>query len=300
MSRNAFALVTMARRLVTGAGLALGICGIAAAECPIDNFDDGDDEGWIHCGEWSEGQEPVWRAGSGQYCLGLRDPVRAPPPPLSIAAEWKPAGRDERYANGCLRVGFRTGTVAAGTWSTHFVVSLRADCRAGGYKAMLGPSLGRISIYRRLGLLADDVDHRFEEGRGYRVEFCAAGADLSLKYWALGDAEPPSPQLRATDELYTKGNIGVGVFIENDNQGPNLEGCYDDVRFVPAGHCAGDLDCDGAVALTDLKKVVAGWGSYEPCHPRRIADLDGNCRVGAADLFAVLKAWGACAAAGRD
>jgi hypothetical protein len=239
----------------------------------------------------------VWEAASGSYCLGLRDPIREPPPPpLSIAAEWTHAGEDPSYANGCLRVSFRTGTVAAGTWNTHFVVALRADCRDGGYKAMLGPSLGRITLYRRLALLADDVNYSFEEGRAYRVEFCANGPRLSLKYWALGETEPEEALISGSDTLFTKGNLGVGVFVENDNRGPILKGCFDDVRFVPAGHCAGDVDCNGTVDFADLRTVVAGWGEYEPCHPRRFEDLDGDCKVGLSDALAVFNGWGACAA----
>jgi len=277
--------------------LTLFIAATVDAVCPVDDFDDGDDDGWKHCGDWNERQNPVWEADSGSYCLGLRDPIREPPPPpLSIVAEWTRAGADPAYANGCLRAGFRTGTTAAGTWNTHFVVSLRADCRDGGYKAMIGPSLGRITIYRRLALLADELDHPFEEGRAYRAEFCATGPRLSLKYWALGESEPQEPQISASDKLFTKGNLGVGVFVENDNRGPILKGCFDDVRFVPANHCVGDIDCSGAIDFTDLRAVVAHWGEYEPCHPRRFEDLNGDCKVGLSDAVAVVKGWGACEA----
>jgi hypothetical protein len=277
--------------------LVLGVATAVAGECPIDNFDDRNDEGWRHCGEWSEQHDPVWDAGSGSYCLGLKDPVRTPPPPpLSIAAQWTGTGEDPRHGDGCLRVGFRAGTMAAGTWNTHFFVALRADCKNSGYKAMLGPSLGRISIYRRLALLADESGHPFEEGKAYRVEFCARGTGLSLKYWPLGGDEPAQPQLRASDKLFTVGDPGMGVFIENDNRGPILRGCFDDVRFVPAAHCAGDVDCSGAVDIGDLRAIVGDWGTYTPCHPRHLEDLDGDCAVGFSDTLAILKAWGACPA----
>ncbi len=283
------------KHLVLPIVIAIGLVTSVEAECPVDNFDDGNDEGWIHCGTWSKHQKPVWDASSGSYCLGLTDPVREPPPPpLSVAGEWTHAGTDPRYDNGCVRVSFRAGTAAAGTWRSHFVVSLRSDCKNAGYKAMLGPSLGRISIYRRLALLADAWDSSFEEGRAYRAEFCATGTQLSLKYWVLGEDEPAEPQLRATDKQFNHGNIGVGVFIENDNQGPILRACFDDVRFVPSAHCMGDVDCSGAVDFADLRTTVSAWGSYTPCYPRQLEDFDGDCTVGFSDAFAVLKHWGEC------
>jgi hypothetical protein len=171
------------------------------AECPVDDFDDGDAAGWIPCGDWSDRQHPEWDASSGSYCLGLAGPLlEPPPPPLTIAAEWTRAASDERYANGCVRAGFRSGTEAAGTWSTHFVLGLRADCKNGGYKAMLGPSLGRISIFRRLELMADSLTEEFAEDTAYRAEFCAVGAHLSLKVWPATAPEPTEAQLKAVND----------------------------------------------------------------------------------------------------
>jgi hypothetical protein len=232
----------------------------------------------------------------GSYCLGLANPLKEPPPPpLSIAAEWTHAASDPRYANGCVRAGFTAGTEADGTWSTHFVLGLRADCKNAGYKAMLGPSLNRISIFRRLEMLADSFVEPFEQGQAYRAEFCAVGPELSLKVWQLGTKEPAKPQLTATNDLFKQGNIGIGVFIENDNRGPIVQGCFDDIRFEPAPQCPGDLDCNGLVDGADLRAVAAAWGSYEPCFPRQQEDLDGNCAVGFSDVVAVAKAFGDCA-----
>jgi hypothetical protein len=284
-------------RLAQMVVMTFGVLSIAVAECPVDNFDDGDAGGWIHCGNWGEDQIPLRNVESGQYCLGLDHPVRSPPPPpISIAAEWAESGQDESFANGCLRVSFHSGTEAEGTWNSHFVISMRANCKVAGYRAMFGPSLGRISLYRRLALLADEVNHPFSEGTAYRAELCAVGHEITLKYWAQGEdePEPEEPQLQATDKLHTRGRLGVGVFLENDNRGPILKGCFDDVRFVPTGHCAGDVDCNGVVDSTDMRTVAARWGGYEPCHPRRLEDLDGDCSVGFSDTLAVLKAWGEC------
>lgn len=265
------------------------------AVCPVDNFDDGNDDGWIHCGEWSERQHPVWDAATGHYCLGLSEPLREPPPPpLSIAAEWRRAGEDARFHNGCVSAGFRSGSEAAGTWSTHFVLGLRADCGDGGYKAMIGPSLGRVSIFRRLELLADTLAAEFEENTDYRAEFCAIGQELSLRVWPAAAARPAAAQLRATNAQFTSGNIGLGVFIENDNRGPNIRGCFDDIHFVPASACRADFNCDDRVGLDDLRALARAWGPTAHCDGTVEADLNRDCVVGFRDALAVVRNWGEC------
>ncbi|MFT4584967.1 MAG: hypothetical protein ACI915_005289 [Gammaproteobacteria bacterium] len=268
------------------------------AICPVDDFDDNNDDGWIHCGNESERQHPLWDASSGSYCLGLREPLSVPPPlPLSIAAEWTRAGSDPNYSNGCVSAGFKTGTAVEGTWNTHFVLGLRADCKNGGYKAMLGPSLGRISIFHRLEMLADSLQENFEEGQSYRAKFCAIGRDLSFTVWPLGEDEPSVPQLTARNGLFDSGNIGLGVFIPNDNQGPVVRGCFDDIHFEPAPICANDLTCDGQVDTDDLKAIESAWGSYEPCSVPRAEDLNGDCAVGFSDALMIAKSWGRCRSA---
>lgn len=270
----------------------------APAVCPIDDFDDGDDAGWIHCGDWSAEQNPLWDASSGRYCLGLREPLRAPPPPpLSIAAEWQRAASDARFHNGCVTATFRSGSEAAGTWSTHFVLGLRADCGDGGYKAMIGPSLGRMSIFRRLELLADTLDADLREDTDYRVEFCAVGPALSLRVWPARSPRPHAPQLQAANARFSSGNIGVGVFIENDNRGPHVRGCFDDIRFTPAPACVADFDCDGRVGLSDARLLVRAWGTTGHCDGTVEEDLNRDCTVGVRDALTLVRSWGECARA---
>lgn len=54
--------------------------------------------------------------------------------------------------------------------------------------------------------------------------------------------------------------------------------------------CPEDLDCDGAVSITDLLILLGAWGS-NPGHP---ADLDGDDQVAILDLLDLLAAWGPC------
>ncbi|HMN97702.1 MAG TPA: di-heme oxidoredictase family protein [Phycisphaerales bacterium] len=53
--------------------------------------------------------------------------------------------------------------------------------------------------------------------------------------------------------------------------------------------CPGDINGDGLVGAADLGALLAAWGSAEP-----LADLDGDGVVDAVDLGVLLAAWGAC------
>jgi hypothetical protein len=265
------------------------------AACLVDAFDDGNADGWLQCGEWGEDNTPKWEVSANAYCIGLEGGVRQPPPPpLNIDAQWSASKTDPFYSEGCLRTTFHAGTEADDTWSGHIAIAMRSNCKERGYQGLVGPSLGRISIFRSGIVLADDFGYVFEQGREYAVQMCAIGKELSLKYWAVGEPEPEAPQLRASDFTYKTGRLGVAVFMENRNLGRALRGCFDDVTFIPANACQGDVDCSGDVARADLQAVLAAWGDYDRCPPSPVADLNGDCTVGFDDLIAVFTAWGAC------
>ncbi|MBI1304126.1 MAG: hypothetical protein GC172_10105 [Phycisphaera sp.] len=53
--------------------------------------------------------------------------------------------------------------------------------------------------------------------------------------------------------------------------------------------CAADFDSDGTVGAADLAAILSAWGG-----PDAAFDLDGDGTVGASDLAALLSAWGTC------
>jgi len=61
------------------------------------------------------------------------------------------------------------------------------------------------------------------------------------------------------------------------------------VTISTAAACVGDLDGNGVVEAADLAALLNAWGSAGPT-----GDLDGNGVVEAADLAALLNAWGTC------
>jgi len=55
---------------------------------------------------------------------------------------------------------------------------------------------------------------------------------------------------------------------------------------------AGDIDGDGVVNAADLAALLGAWGSCAaPCPPTCAADLNGDCSVDGPDLAIVLGNW---------
>ena len=54
----------------------------------------------------------------------------------------------------------------------------------------------------------------------------------------------------------------------------------------------GDLNGDGRVGTADLLILLGAWGECaDPCPPACTGDLDGDCRVGVMDLLGLLTNW---------
>jgi hypothetical protein len=70
--------------------------------------------------------------------------------------------------------------------------------------------------------------------------------------------------------------------------------CDGDGDGIPnACECPWDIDCDGAISVTDFLDLLAAWG---PCPPQADcpADLDRGGDVGITDFLALLAHWGPC------
>jgi hypothetical protein len=62
------------------------------------------------------------------------------------------------------------------------------------------------------------------------------------------------------------------------------------LELTLAAACPADLDGNAAVDAADLAAILAAWGPCAGCP----ADLDGDGQVAASDLTATLAAWGSC------
>ena len=73
----------------------------------------------------------------------------------------------------------------------------------------------------------------------------------------------------------------AGAFLGADSE------CNDSSCSAP---CAGDVDGDSMVDVTDLLAVISAWGPCSGCD----ADVDGSGTIDVTDLLAIISAWGSC------
>ena len=73
----------------------------------------------------------------------------------------------------------------------------------------------------------------------------------------------------------------AGAFLGADSE------CNDSSCSAP---CAGDVDGNGTVDVTDLLAVISAWGPCISCDE----DIDANGAVDVTDLLTIISAWGAC------
>ncbi len=85
-----------------------------------------------------------------------------------------------------------------------------------------------------------------------------------------------------------RGLTGPTCTMTITENGPNLGFMgFQIVKEETAPACPADLDGDGAVNAADLAALLGAWGTDG-------ADLDGDGTTNAADLAAMLGAWGSC------
>ena len=62
------------------------------------------------------------------------------------------------------------------------------------------------------------------------------------------------------------------------------------ITCAPAAQCPADIDGSGTIDAADLAAVLGAWGACSGC----AADVNGSGTVDASDLAAVLGGWGVC------
>ncbi|MBI1303570.1 MAG: hypothetical protein GC172_07255 [Phycisphaera sp.] len=95
------------------------------------------------------------------------------------------------------------------------------------------------------------------------------------------------------DILFTAGTLIQRVIVKNSTTALIINQAGASFRFVerfsPPAACAGDIDGSQSVDAADLSALLAAWGATSGA-----ADLNGSGSVDAADLSILLAAWGPC------
>jgi len=118
----------------------------------------------------------------------------------------------------------------------------------------------------------------------------AVPAEIALAAgpFATGNAGALKSAQQAPAAIAVNGNIEANEYVV-------VETCAITVPSPGAAAdtcCPADLDGDGLVGAADLSALLSAWGSTGTA--AGAADIDGDGSVGAADLAALLGAWGEC------
>ncbi|MCK4341042.1 MAG: hypothetical protein KAY37_04885 [Phycisphaerae bacterium] len=259
----------------------------------IDDFDDGNDDGWTHFDTlegtpWGPG---IFDAGTGEYVLASGGVV--PADELKVLVSVWDASSDPSYREGLLRATVRsetdctnvnlmmrnTGDFEAGLFGYVFVADL-----AGGMGFYIMRTDGWAGGEHILGQL-DPGEYPFALGEDWIMEGGAVGSRLSLKVWRVGGPEPDAPQLVVADDTYNDGQFSV-IASSYWSTECHVCGAFDDIYFTPAR--PGDFDGDGDVDLADFVAFQRCFGTTPISPPCRPGDMNGDDAIDLEDftLFA--------------
>ena len=282
-------------RVLTALAGALSLAAGASAQwILIDDFNAGHDDAWTHVDllEGTPWGPTIYDASTFEYHISSTESIPPQGYYLWTGAFWTESADNWRYSEGIVRAKIRMDTAA-----THPFLGMRVDDELqNGYAFACNYAYDYIRILlMQNGLLfvLDEGYFVLDEGKNYILEAGAIGPNLSLKIWEEGDPIPPDPQLTAVHSTFAVGRLGVAVCVLLGGPAGYLSGYFDDVWFLPAPACPGDIDGDGDTDHSDLGELLAAWCTQEgDPNWNPDADLDGDGHVGHGDLGILLADWG--------
>ncbi len=254
----------------------------------IDDFNDGNDDGWSHLDLLPATYGPgIFDASSFEYRLSSTGANPNPSDPGVIGAAWN-ASADPFYSNGLLRSKIRINEIGAGGGLVMRFTGLDSLYSFGAYY---------IDGEGRNGLYFDKTDPgnttsgstvinrgNFDLNQDWMLEAGAVGDRLTLKYWLVGEAEPTLPQWEWIDPNPLGAGM-LGLRAGNDASAPNpvrLGATFDDIFFTSFPELAGDFGYDGVLDVADLDRLTVEIlaGTSDPQFDvNRDGSIDGEDRL---------------------
>lgn len=233
--------------------LVLGCCATlwaagGAQSILIDDFDDGDDEGWSHLDLTPE-QSAIYDASGGAYLLESSELIPADDINAgTIVATWEPSRERHRFANGAVR-----GMVRANAHGTTAGFILRANDEVHTDYGFFGSTtFGTFYIERfdaqanpdapqTIIAMSDPDEAPFAAGDDWHFEAGAVDNHLWLKVWKVGELEPDEPLLSLQDMELGPGSgqlvCAIAFFDPVAVEDPFVEvsATFDEITFSPGG-----------------------------------------------------------------
>ena len=191
----------------------------------IDDFSDGDDEGWTRVTSeiFTNSGLASYDASSGAYQLATTGEVAEYETDGGFVAALWDKSADPVYSNGLVRAKVRVdsaGCVASIAFrisrergESGYLFVANSDSRYQGSNFLfIRIKDGQMVRSAKLG----PTDLKFGVGEEWWIEAGGVGDKLSMKVWREGDPEPAAPQLIVIDDTYSSGLFGVGTYIKGD------------------------------------------------------------------------------------
>jgi hypothetical protein len=186
------------KRILTAIGLLLvGVSVFAGGHGKhtilVDNFNDGDSEGWLETDFTAFTGDPrgSFDASSGSYLLETTEPIPVDDPSVgTLDADWEPSEDNPLFGNGTMR-----GIIRANTDGTTIGFSLRESHETETAYGFWGStSFGTFYIDRfdlfanpsapqTIIAMADPDEFPFQVGETYILEASVVGHKLTLQAW---------------------------------------------------------------------------------------------------------------------
>jgi hypothetical protein len=216
-------------RLIFAGVLFASMLGLGSAEAVlIDDFNDGDDLGWVYGDNLASGGPPIFDASSGRYRLSSTSPVNEDE--SIILASWAASLGSASFSNSIL-----TARVRADNENSSVGLALRTEPGSlSGYGFAANHALDLLLVSA-----TDNWNHTYlasvpftlNSGTEYFLQAGSHGTELTFKVWEVSSPEPGSPQVTVNDATFTVGGIGLAAYSYG---GPGvLSASFDNVTFTP-------------------------------------------------------------------
>ena len=226
----------------------------------IDNFDDGNDDGWTHrdmtVGEpWGPGN---WDASDGSYRIESSDAVGFDEIG-SLASTWD-ASLDPVFTHGHLRVKVRANSRSLAFINVRMQPVLDAEQAdfyfIGGRADYGGFASWKAENQQMVHTQFLNAPWSFWPGRDWFFQLGAVGSQVSVKVWPVDEPEPEFPLRSYTDiNASSYGGFGLGSYLPTGVSSDFVSATFDDVYFIPA--YPGDYDGDASLTVDDIDMLSA-------------------------------------------
>jgi hypothetical protein len=257
--------------------LGVSLCSCTAAAQPevFDNFNDGNDAGWVRFVDGLDYPDGPYSydASSGAYTLsaaiGLPFGAEAEGPAAISNTSLAP-----RYSEGTWRVRFRLNSLATTAAIAARLRILPDESSVSYLLALNGHKSESMWLVKVGGRDASDdvllatvsrAEVDVSVAADWFAELSTIGAEITFRAWPATSPRPAAPIRSLTDTDHASGQLALLAFKEPDSPSGRTSATFDDIEFTPAPPaCPADFNRDGFVDFFDADDFVLAFESGDP------------------------------------